>query len=228
MIPGSNHVVACGNCGAMAQYRTLGTESPAFASLWTDGCVTGPLLNPLRVLFVCRNCDQLQWMYEVKKVRIYETWNLPDEPGDDAHVYRAPAMLVAREDHYYKALRSGMAKEKFGEIVLRTCAWRRHNDGERACGVASLDSDLLGAPWMHLFFEEAHTENMERLGELLSQERGLDQILHAEILRQSGQYGAALDLLARAPTHIHPVLARGVRQRCEQRDSKLGEVARKR
>jgi len=225
MIPGSNHVVACGRCGAMAQYRTLATESQLYSSLWTDGCVTGPLLNPQRVLFVCRNCHHLQWMHEVDTVRIYETWDMPETPRDDEKWYHAPLMIEPIELHYYRALQFGMASERYGEMVLRMAAWRRHNDEHRSCGVASVLGSIQLAGSL---FDDARSENRERLGRLLRDEEGIEQILYAELLRQDGQFGAALDVLALTDTNVHPPLAKGVRERCLRRDTLLGEVGRKR
>lgn len=222
MIPGSNHVVACKRCGAMAQYRTMSWQNRQMTRIWTDGKVTGPMLEPVRALYVCRNCDCVQWLFEANTVRIYELWSAPEQPDADEVWYSAPMMREPEEHHYYEALQGEMARAKVLERLLRMCAWRRHNDAFRQHDVAASVRSV------HLREVPEATgaclDNMERLAELLSEEGDFERIMCAEVLRELGRFDFALDVLSMTRTQCHPPMAQVVRALCQQQETRLGEV----
>jgi hypothetical protein len=225
MIPGSNHVVACSRCGALAQYRTVATQSGHASRVWTDGVVMGPLMNPVRVLFVCRNCDHVQWLHDARTVRIYESWAIPARTAREEVWYSAPTLLEPEEHHYYAALQSKVARVAVGESLLRMFAWRRHNDAFRCCDVAASVRSV------HLRELPPATgaclDNMERLAEMLSEQGDFERILCAEVLRELGRFEFALDVLNDTRTQCHPPLAAVVRALCQQEETRLGEVVRR-
>lgn len=224
MIPGSNHVIACRHCGALTQYRTLSRESGFRLSIWTDALVTGPFITPIRALMCCRNCERLSWIYEARMVRIYESWEHPKRVNGEPDWYAAPAMLEVGEEHYYAALREGMAIEPVGEMLLRMLAWRRHNDAVRTRDVV-MSVQRIRLRQAAQISDECRA-NMELLAEVLSRRGHIEQIMCAEVLRELGEFDFALDVLALAQTQCHPALARAVRTLCEHEDVRLGEVVR--
>ena len=157
-------------------------------------------------------------------VRIYESWEHPKRVNGEPDWYAAPAMLEVGEEHYYAALREGMAIEPVGEMLLRMLAWRRHNDAVRTRDVV-MSVQRIRLRQAAQISDECRA-NMELLAEVLSRRGHIEQIMCAEVLRELGEFDFALDVLALAQTQCHPALARAVRTLCEHEDVRLGEVVR--
>ena len=206
-------MIACRHCGALERYGTLMSGNTFGAVLWTDGRQLAPMLPRPPVVGRCHRCGRPYWLAKAREVGQVSFWGEPDEEQKPEWA-EAPEVTEPSAAEYHAAIAAGFATTFDEERELRILTWWRENDAARG---EPCDAEEIGGP-----VPSAVTrENLDRLARMLGGPSEGDQIMRAEVLRELGQYDAALHLLAAitAP-EIHWVVAQ-LRALCEARDPTL-------
>ncbi len=187
MIPGPDRVIACPRCEALHRVRTLISGNTLGARRWTDGKIVAPMLPRPPAITRCQACAHFFWLSEARRVGEFPL--SAGEPVPEAW-RAAPYVRELAEKEFLEALEAGVAKDREGELNLRTFAWWAANDLVRDWR-DDYDPEprplAERSPWA--------AENLERLVAMLDEGDPVERVMKAEALRELGRFEEALRLL---------------------------------
>ena len=215
MIPGPDQVIACPNCKGLAQYMTLVSGNTFGARTWTDGKQIAPMLPRPPVVVKCHHCGEFYWLAEAEEVGTIKPW---EGKGGEANPAWDDAQKVVEptEEEYYQAIEKGFATNSRQERSLRVLAWWRRNDAFRDTAQAQF---LEGAN-----ASGACRENLEALGELLTEEDDNDRLMKVEVLRELGDFEPAMQVLGHVTSPNLDGIVHQFRSLCDDRDACVREL----
>jgi hypothetical protein len=215
MLPGPDQIIACPHCQGLAKYMTLMSGNTFGASVWTDGKQIAPMLPRSPAVVRCRHCKRFYWLASAEEVGTLVRWG-----GDGSHVdptwTSVEEVEEPSEEEYYAAIEGNLASDRRQERFLRIFAWWRGNDPLRerlSTGVASVTTR-----------PNAWRRNLEALAELLNEDDENDLVMKAEVLRELGEFGAAIDVLSRVGSPEYRDVVRQIRSLCDREDSDVKQL----
>src|SRR5262245_44307175 len=117
MLSGPDVFVECPRCGSAAVAATMRSGNTFHMRIWTDGYRRAPMLVDPPPVVQCERCGHCYFFDHATR--------LPQcEPGTSS--VREPS-----ESGYYDAIRSGIARNRDEERLLRIRAWWKSNDSSR-------------------------------------------------------------------------------------------------
>ncbi|HPU52938.1 MAG TPA: hypothetical protein PK359_15370 [Burkholderiaceae bacterium] len=183
--PGPDHFFSCPHCKTVLRRWTLGSGNTMGATLWSDGLLDAPMLPEPITVTRCPACRKAFFIDDAEDLGEHWTFAtgrsssgepLPAEFQTAPHVgdagLRALASLVAHT--------SNLDRLRF----LCLAIWRTCNDDVRC-------PPRQGPAPKRAGFDS----NLERLIGLLADDRGSDQLLKGEALRELGRYDQAVAAL---------------------------------
>jgi hypothetical protein len=173
MIPGPTELYKCPHCGNLISKGSLLSGNNFGARLFSDGKSIAPMMPRFPDLTKCRKCDSIFWLSELKEVGSY-SW---DEPEDPTWKDADPAEFLNIEDSF-RALESGMARDKEEEKYIRKQIWWGYND--RIRNGQNIFKDAQD--------ELRWKENIELLLRLLDPSDTDEKIMSAELYRNLGDF----------------------------------------
>ena len=177
MLPAPPEIRVCENCSGLIEQFSLMSGNTFGATYWTDGKMDAPMLPDLPEFVKCPHCKSLLWINEQEE--------LPDV-GDKRlgffSIKRAIPYLYPSFDDLLKGADEN-SLDKGREIYLRVRTWWKGNDRRRQDNES--DQPL----------SDKEVENLKTLLEMLDENNEHDRILKAEILRELGQFEAAMEML---------------------------------
>jgi len=175
MFAGSDVLLTCPYCAALARLVLPETQEVQGMITWTDGWQTAPdLIRPPRITR-CNACERIFWVGEAEQLGILH-------PGDAANPEKAawvnaPEVQPLDALGVQQAFDEGLASFTDLELELRVLLWWRNNDEFR----------VANAPVGYATSSEA-VANMERFIEMVTD--GAEDLLlfRAEAQRQLGRF----------------------------------------
>jgi hypothetical protein len=197
----------CASCENHIQEDVLASGNACGARYWTDGKCDAPMLPDSHWLIACPHCDALAWIDELEQVGTWDWY---------AGHRRLPVFADAREpsepsleQYLFVLARPGLGSDK--ERYARIRAWWASNDRRRE-----------GGERCELSARER--ANLERLVQLLDPAAPNDRLMRAEILRELGRFGRALDELASPLDEDFAVSAAVIRSLAASCDPYVAEI----
>lgn len=204
------NVLKCPHCSQMMTSYDLTSYTVHEADYWSDG-KTGFGVPSLNKIGICPSCDKEFWKedsrMDMDRGEIEE--ELPDckEADDPGWHFEAEGKL--REIKYYSDLiEKGFGTTDEKELYLRIRLRWALNDLVRYMPLYRHARNLGMLTEIHrrrrearkifALYEERRTENLERLIYLYIKSGEVDLIVLAEMYRESGNFGKALEVLNRS------------------------------
>lgn len=185
MTPGPVIVIQCPACGALGSYPSINSGNSFGATYYTDGYRDAPMMPTTPPVFRCGACRRGFWTEAANEVGEYDVMNKASAPLDWR---QAPLLVEPDEKGYLEAIEPLIAADPSREYVLRMHAWWRGNDRHRGRTRKPVQDDPALVP-----LREA---NMMALIQILPSDSAGSKLMHAELLREMGQFDAAIKVLS--------------------------------
>lgn len=218
--PGPDHFFSCLACQAVLRRRTIGSGNTFGSTLWSDGYLDAPMMpEPVQVT-CCPNCHHAFFVNDADDLGRYWTYRYSGAGGKDeipAGYEEAPYIEEADAYGYRRVIADTTSVERLR--YLRLQLWHTDNHPYRIrkpTGSARQRSEI-----RHKYF----VENLDALLALLEDDRGSDQIMKAEVLRQLERYAEAIELLEDIDPDLSWVTAQ-IRIMAIERSSTVGILLR--
>lgn len=211
---GLDYVVSCPCCEGLATHMTLISGNNLWAQAWSDGKQAAPMCPRPPEVVKCRYCRECFWLADAKLAGFVD----PDKDGDasssvDPAFAGAQRVKQPTEEEYYEAIREGFAADSEQERRLRILAWWRRNDAFRG-GLWALEGSVASD-------SGAWRSNLQALLGLLDEEDDNHQLMKAEVLRELGEFGRAVEVLGRVTSAEFTTVIDQIRSLCEAEDTKV-------
>jgi hypothetical protein len=207
----------CPKCGAEHLFHDPESGNTFGAVWWTDGWVDAPMLPTSTWITRCSACDAVSWRSHWQTAaerlggdvghRIQELLGLrrprevssppdqveplPVEPPPVNRTRERLSPLVVSEQHFLRAIDSGLAQSRDDLVYLRTGAWRRANHPLRGDAGASTGSLIASDA-----YSPRAKDNLTQLAMLTSEwDFPDDRLAKAEMCRCLGRFDEAAELL---------------------------------
>ncbi|MEJ2384952.1 MAG: hypothetical protein P8Y54_11230 [Xanthomonadales bacterium] len=196
--------MCCPRCDHGFSYMAVGSYN-TFGATFTDGYIEGPMYDDQGRLFRCPHCHAVGWNDEF-------ACEDPDD-GDEAElgsVFDAEAGPIPLKD--YPAL-------------LDAAPWRGPDEEKyvRIAAFWAANMPRRGAPESTEPFSASEERNLRALLERLD-DSPQDRLMRAEILRETGQFEACLEVLAGFEDEDLETVARLIRTLAMGRDARVVAV----
>lgn len=175
---GPNKIIACPECKALSKYRSYKSRNTIGAMIWTDGKMDAPMHPEILPIARCWNCKSYWWLEEAEEIE--DSW-LDDDEWEGRKIQRVNPLSAGE---YKEALTTGKARNHDQESYLRMRLWWIKNDSIRG---KKLKDQL---PY-------SFDENFQALLKLFSGEEESNQLILAEIYRETGSFEQCLEVLDR-------------------------------
>ena len=193
MIIGPDSYLGCPKCSEIMRARTLISGNSGGATRWSDGKTAYPMLWAPNPLAICPHCRRFFWRHEGHS---YGWKGMMEEEIPNAEAITAK-LVPAEEQDYYDALQQGFAGgNPLNERILRISAWWLRNDAWRWPTISLREQrrrkrfpDRL----IPTTLTDIQRENLLALAKLLDDQEPQDRLLRLELLREMGEFKAALD-----------------------------------
>ncbi len=175
MFAGSDLIIACPHCLALARLAIPEVMEVPGMITWTDGWQTAPGLDRPPRITRCEACHRTYWVGEAEQRGFLAPGDA--EKPEKADWVKAPTIKPLDAAGVQQAFDEGLASFSELELELRVLLWWRNNDEFR---VADAPTGYATAP--------AAVENMERFIEMVTD--GAEDLLlfRAEAQRQLGRF----------------------------------------
>jgi hypothetical protein len=183
---GPEYFFSCPHCKTALRKSTFRSGNTFGATLWSDGYLDAPMLPSTIKVTRCRSCAKAFFIQDAESLGSYWSCIVPGhDEGDTILPDRckgAPYIGDAKPDALSELIPQTEDRDRLRYLCIRI--WHIHNQAYR-------DSNAEGQVERPAGFDE----NLERLITLLDEDRGQDQIMKAEALRELGRHAEALALL---------------------------------
>jgi len=189
---GSDKIIECPKCGALAKHFTQISGNTFGAILWTDGKFEACMLRRLPLITKCYTCHGYYWLSQAKEIGIVPFWGSQREENQRPEAWKnAPHIKTPTEDEYWEALETNVATDENQRLNLRVAAWQAANDVHR-----NEQCKKGGEVDTRTCFSVKAKENLEKLYESLTSEDAENRLVKAEAARELGRFDDAIKLLA--------------------------------
>ena len=183
---------------------------------WTDGMEFAPMLAHAPAVAKCGHCQKCYWVSSAKHVGEIGGWFAdPDTPVDPGWAATEDITEPDVED-YLVAIDEGLAADVAQERTLRVFAWWAGNRWFRSLGPDQPGDSLLVHP--------THWTNLRALATLLREHEEGERVMKAEVLRELGDFAAALRLLDTVAGSEYASVVAQLRTLCERQDRWVREL----
>ena len=173
MIPGSNYVYKCPNCGNLLTKESLMSGNTFGTKIFSDGKRIAPMLPEYPNLTKCKKCNTIFWLSKLNEIGTYEFGD-----QDNSNWQEADYAEFLEIDDYLKALEIGVSENKKEELFIRQRIWWTYNDRIRN-GKNIFNNEEDEIDWK---------ENLKNLINLLDKSDINQKIMIAEINRNQGEF----------------------------------------
>ncbi len=181
MIPGSNYVYKCPNCGNLLTKGSLMSGNTFGAKIFSDGKRVAPMLPEFPNLTKCKKCDTIFWLSKLQEIGAYNKWG----DNENSQWQKADNAEFLEIEDYFNAIIKGIAENKDEELFIRQRIWWSYNDKIRE-GQEIFNNESDELRWI---------ENIQKLKTLLDQSDINQRIMIAEINRNLGDFEACINII---------------------------------
>ena len=206
MSPGPSIITECHKCQGLFTQWTLRSGNTFTARFWPDGVMKAPMMPELPPLVVCPCCEGFIWRKDCKEIEEIYGYDEIQAKYPGIQSYKNPNI-----DTFMLALEEkGINKNREGYI--RTKLMLFFNDENRDMEIPiSEPSDF-------------QIENYKRLLVIANKDDANDTMLRAEIYREMGEYGKALELLEKVKDKDFATNVIALKELCKNKDSRVMEI----
>ncbi|MEW5844956.1 MAG: hypothetical protein AB1777_01685 [Bacteroidota bacterium] len=181
MLPGPFYIYKCPNCGNLLQKGSILSGNTFYSILYSDGKRIGSMLPEFPEITKCNKCDNIFWLSKSVEIGTYELGGKKNSKKWE----NADWLVSLGIDDYFKALDSGIAKNKQEELYIRQRIWYLYNDRVRD-GQDQFVDEKDEIRWR---------ENCFELISLLDQSDLNQKIIVAEIYRNLGDFENCIKII---------------------------------
>jgi hypothetical protein len=183
--PGPDHFFSCPHCKAVLRRWTIGSGNTFGSTLWSDGYLDAPMLPRAVQATRCPSCAMAFFVEDAENLGERWTYGSFRDDSDDPLPESYQNSLVV-EDADAEALSELISQTEDCDRLRYLCMqiWHIYNQAYRnpkAKGQVQRPAGFNG--------------NLERLFGLLDDDRGQDQIMKAEALRELGRHAEVIAAL---------------------------------
>lgn len=219
MLPGPSVVIRCPRCKGTGCYATQISGNTFGGTYYTDGKAVFPMLEEIPQVVKCPSCSRPYWLSLAEEVGEFDRWGSDragsgGEPIDPA-LRHAPVLEEPTESEYLDALDDLIRANPDEETSLRIMAWWRGNDRYRAEPSEPIPPDSIRLSGLR-------RANIDVLSSRLSDGQDDDpngKLMQAEILRLTGEFDRALDVLSGVFPDDYAAAVGRLSQLCRERDT---------
>jgi len=180
MMLGSDYIYECPKCGHFLKKSTLISGNTFYGADYSDGKSIKPMLPDFPDLTKCKNCDNIFWLSNLKKIGEDDSswWEVANSKW--ANVEYAEFLNIK---DLFRALEISKPQEE--EIIRTWILWAfndRIRDGGKGMFIEEDDKDL----W---------EQNCKALLNLLSDDNFDKKYMKAELYRNLGEFEKCIDLI---------------------------------
>ena len=183
--PGPDHFFSCPHCKAVLRRWTIGSGNTFGSTLWSDGYLDAPMLPRAVQATRCPFCARAFFVENAEDLGEHWTYRSyrddSEEPLPEGYK-DAPAVEDAKPDALSELILQTEDRDQLRYLCMQT--WHIHNQDYRNRKTKEQAQRPTG-----------FSENLERLFGLLDDDRGQDQIMKAEALRELGRHAEAIAAL---------------------------------
>ena len=183
--PGPDQFFSCPHCKAVLRRWTIGSGNTFGSTLWSDGYLHAPMLPRAVQATRCPSCAKVFFVEDADNLGEHWTYGSFRDDSDDllpASYQDAPAVEDADAEALSELIPQTEDRDRLRYLCMQI--WHIYNQAYRnpkAKGQVQRPAGFNG--------------NLERLLGLLDDDRGQDQIMKAEALRELGRHAEALAAL---------------------------------
>jgi len=192
MMPSIPQIIKCPrySCEQKLVRHSLESGNTFGATFWTDGRMDAPMMPQYPDFTQCPECGWFFWAHKAEELGPYIprkklTNDDPPKVLDDPHY---PDVREPTFKQYLKALETKLGHWPNVEKELRLKAWRKYNDKFRS-------KPKKGEEPKAIDWTPEARENANNVLMLLNERNIDDSISKAELLRELGRFGLALQML---------------------------------
>jgi len=166
-------VYVCPACRIRFSAWSVGSCNTFGATMYTDGCVDGPMYEEGNAVLLCPGCGQCLWREDLTTLASVRDVDYMDDPSMQDLARAIRPQRAQYRDLLNQRPWTSVAREKY----IRIRAWWASNDDYRAKRTKALADD-----------DDARVANMERLLEILDPEDTDEALTMAELHRELGRF----------------------------------------
>ncbi|MDX1673128.1 MAG: hypothetical protein R3211_12385 [Balneolaceae bacterium] len=224
MMPGFDKLIECPrrSCSHKMIRHTLESGNTSGATRWTDGRFDAPMLPQYPDFTRCPECGWFFWVEQAEEVgALPGGMPIPDDEEEFSEWREATEVQEPTFEQYLEALETKLARWPDPEKNLRLRAWQKYNDRFRP------DPEK-GEQTAPIKWTPASRENANNVLMLLDEWHLEESLCKAELLRELGRFGLALQMLdileERHPDHRLRDTAERIQELAETGNSELAVV----
>jgi hypothetical protein len=183
--PGPDHFFSCPHCKAVLRRWTIGSGNTFGSTLWSDGYLHAPMLPRAVQAARCPSCAKAFFVDDAEDLGEHWTYGSYRDDSEESlpEGYKdAPAVEDANTDALSELILQTEDRDRLRYLCMQT--WHNYNQAYRnpkTKGQVQRPAGFNG--------------NLERLIGLLEDDRGQDQVMKAEALRELGKHTDAMAAL---------------------------------
>lgn len=183
--PGPDHFFSCTHCKTVLRRRTIGSGNTFGSTLWSDGYLYAPMMPRAVQATRCPSCAKPLFVEDAEDLGEHWTYGSyrddSEEPLPEGY-QDAPVVEDAEPNALSELIRQTEDRGRLRYLCMQT--WHIYNQAYRnpkAKGQVKLPAGF--------------DSNLEQLIGLLDDDRGQDQLMKAEALRELGKLAESLTAL---------------------------------
>ncbi len=183
--PGPDHFFSCPHCKTVLRRWTIGSGNTFGSTLWSDGYLYAPMMPRAVQATRCPSCAKALFVEDADDLGEHWTYGSYRDDGDEPlpeGFKDAPAVEDAKPDALAELILQTDDRDRLRYLCMQT--WHIYNQAYRNSKAKKQVHRPAG-----------FDGNLERLIGLLDDDRGQDQIMKAEALRELGRHAEALAAL---------------------------------
>lgn len=183
--PGPDHFFSCPHCKTVLRRWTIGSGNTFGSTLWSDGYLDAPMLPRAVQATRCPSCAKAFFVEDAEDLGEHWTYGSYRDDSEEplpAGYKDAPAVEDANPEALSELILHTEDRDRVRYLCMQT--WHSYNQAYRNPKAQSQAQK-----------PDGFNGNLERLIGLLADDRGQDQVMKAEALRELGKHAEALAAL---------------------------------
>lgn len=183
--PGPDHFFSCPHCKTVLRRWTIGSGNTFGSTLWSDGYLDAPMMPRAVQATRCPSCSKPFFVEDAEDLGEHWTYGSYRDDSEDPlpEGYKdAPTVQDAAPDALSELIRQTEDRDRLRYLCMQT--WHIYNHAYR-------NPKTKGQVKRPAGFDS----NLEQLIGLLDDDRGQDQLMKGEALRELGKHAESLSAL---------------------------------
>lgn len=209
MIPGSDYVYKCPNCGNLLKKGSLISGNTFDMKIFSDGKRIAPNLPDFPDITKCKKCNSIFWLSKLKKIGTFDG-DATKNP-DWANADKAEFLDI---DDFFNALETANARNKNDELIIRQQLLWAFNDRIRD-GKNLFNDENDEIRWK---------DNINKLLNILDKSDLNQKIMIAEINRNLGKFENCIRIINEIENDKYNWLKEKFIKECKRKNKKVIEL----